>query len=49
LAATPAELQDSSLVKVMARADGLLVRAPRAAAARAGEPCRVIAFEGLGV
>ena len=49
LAATPAELQDSSLVKVMARADGLIVRPPRAAAARAGDPCRVIAFEGLGV
>ncbi len=49
LAATPAELQDSSLVKVMARAEGLIVRPPRAAAARAGDPCQVIAFEGLGV
>ncbi len=49
LAATPAELQDSSLVKVMARAEGLIVRAPGAGAARAGDPCRVIAFEGLGV
>ena len=49
LAATPAELQDSSLVKVMARADGLIVRAPRAGAAKAGDPCRIIAFEGLGV
>jgi molybdopterin molybdotransferase len=49
LAATPAELQDSSLVKVMARADGLIVRAPHAGAARAGDPCRVIAFKGLGV
>src|SRR5271157_1698337 len=49
LAATPAELQDSSLVKVMARADGLIVRAPRAGAAKAGDPCRLIAFEGLGV
>lgn len=49
LAATPAELQDSSLVKVMALAEGLIVRPPRAAAARAGDPCQVIAFEGLGV
>jgi molybdopterin molybdotransferase len=49
LAAKPAELQDSSLVKVMARAEGLIVRAPRAGAAKAGDPCRVIAFEGLGV
>jgi len=49
LAATPAELQDSSLVKVMARAEGLIVRAPRAGAAKAGDPCRIIAFEGLGV
>jgi molybdopterin molybdotransferase len=47
LLATPAELQDSSLVKVMARADGLIVRPPRAPAARAGDPCRVIAFDGL--
>ncbi len=49
LTATPAELQDSSLVKVMARADGLIVRPPRAGAASAGETCRVIAFKGLGV
>jgi molybdopterin molybdotransferase len=47
--ATPAELQDSSLVKVMARADGLIVRAPGTAPAEAGDPCRVILFEGLGV
>ena len=49
LRATPAELQDSSLVKVMARADGLIVRPPHAPAARAGDPCRAIVFEGLGV
>jgi molybdopterin molybdotransferase len=49
LVATPAELQDSSLVKVMARADGLIVRPSNAAAARAGDPCRVIAFDELGV
>ena len=48
-AATPAGLQDSSLVKVMARAEGLIVRPPRAAAAKAGDLCCVIPFEGLGV
>ncbi len=49
LVATPVELQDSSLVKVMALADGLIVRAPNAAAAQAGEPCRVIALGEVGV
>jgi molybdopterin molybdotransferase len=49
LHATPAALQDSSLVKVMARADGLIVRPPRAEPAGAGAPCRVIAFDRLGV
>ena len=49
LLATPAESQDSSLVKTMARAEGLVVRAPRAAAAKAGDACRIIAFEGMGV
>ena len=49
LLATPAASQDSSLVKTMARAEGLIVRAPRAEAAKAGEACRVIVFEGMGV
>ena len=49
LLATPAELQDSSLVKTMARAEGLIIRAPHAAAAKAGDACRIIAFEGMGV
>jgi molybdopterin molybdotransferase len=49
LVATPAKLQDSSLVKVMARADGLIVRPPHAEPARAGDPCRVIAFDELGI
>ena len=47
--ATPFASQDSSLVKTMARADGLIVRPPRAQAAKAGEACRIIAFEGLGI
>ena len=49
LLATPVADQDSSLVKTMARAEGLIVRPPHAAPAKAGEPCRVIPFDGLGV
>jgi molybdopterin molybdotransferase len=49
LIATPATAQDSSLVKTMARADGLIVRRPHAEPAKAGDPCRVIPFHGLGV
>jgi molybdopterin molybdotransferase len=47
LVATPCASQDSSLVKIMAEADGLIVRPPRAPAAKAGEACRIIAFEPL--
>ena len=49
LVATPVAAQDSSLVKTMARADGLIVRPPHAEPAKAGDPCRVIPFHGLGV
>ena len=49
LVATPASAQDLSLVKTMARADGLIVRPPHAEPAKAGDPCRVIPFHGLGV
>jgi molybdopterin molybdotransferase len=49
LIATPATAQDSSLVKTMARADGLVVRPRHAVAAKAGDACRVILFQGLGV
>jgi molybdopterin molybdotransferase len=49
LVATPSASQDSSLVKTMAEADGLIVRPPRALAAKAGEACRIIAFEPLGI
>ncbi len=49
LLATPAALQDSSLVKVMARADGLVVRPPQAAPARAGDACRVLVLVEFGV
>ena len=46
--ATPIAAQDSSLVKALARADALLVRAPGAAAAAAGDACRVIRLAPLG-
>ncbi len=49
LAATPVSAQDLSLVRMMARADGLIVRPPHAEPAKAGDPCRVIPFHGLGV
>jgi molybdopterin molybdotransferase len=49
LVATPAAVQDSSLVKTMARADGLIVRPVRAEPANAGDACRIIPFHGLGV
>ncbi|WP_426957691.1 molybdopterin molybdotransferase MoeA [Muricoccus radiodurans] len=49
LVATPFSLQDSSMLTVLARADALLVRAPYAPAARAGEPVSVIELSTLGV
>jgi molybdopterin molybdotransferase len=49
LVATPVSAQDSSLVRMMAGADGLIVRAPHAAPAKAGDSCRVIPFHGLRV
>jgi molybdopterin molybdotransferase len=49
LVAAPVANQDSSLVKTMARAEGLIIRSPHAKAAKAQDPCRVIPFHGLGV
>jgi molybdopterin molybdotransferase len=40
--ATPAALQDSSVLAPLARADCLLIRAPYAPAAKAGERCAII-------
>jgi len=48
LLATPVASQDSSLVKTLARAEGLIARAPDASPAAAGDPCRVIRFAPLG-
>ncbi|WP_439574876.1 molybdopterin molybdotransferase MoeA [Phreatobacter sp.] len=42
LVATPSSVQDSSMIRVLAEADALVLRAPYAEAARAGDPCRII-------
>lgn len=42
---TPAPVQDSSMLTPLARADCLLVRAPGAPAAEAGDPCSIIRLE----
>jgi molybdopterin molybdotransferase len=46
--AAPMASQDSSLVRTLAEADGLIVRPPHAAAARAGDACRVMRFGARG-
>jgi hypothetical protein len=46
--ARPVGSQDSSLVKTLARAEALIVRAPHAPPAEAGAPCRIIRFAALG-
>jgi molybdopterin molybdotransferase len=47
--ATPFANQDSSLVKVLAQAQCLVIRPPHAPAARRGEACGVIRLDQLGV
>jgi len=42
LVATPFIIQDSSMLRRIAEADGLIVREPFAPAATAGDPCRVL-------
>ncbi len=44
LVATPIGLQDSSMQAFLVAADGLLIRAPHAPAAKAGDICQVIRF-----
>jgi molybdopterin molybdotransferase len=46
LIATPHKVQDSSMMSVLARAGCLVLRAPRAPAATAGEPVDIIPLEG---
>jgi molybdopterin molybdotransferase len=40
--ATPAPVQDSSMLTPLARADCLLIREPHAPAAKAGSPCTIL-------
>jgi molybdopterin molybdotransferase len=47
--ATPVESQDSSLVKLLAASQCLIVRKPHAPAAQRGEECRVLRFDHLGL
>jgi molybdopterin molybdotransferase len=44
-AATPHSRQDSSMLAVLAESEALVVRAPNAPAAKAGEPCRIIRLD----
>ncbi len=45
LIATPLEVQDSSMISGLARADCLVIRAPHAPAARAGDTCDILELE----
>ena len=45
LVATPFEVQDSSMVALLAKADCLLIREPHAPAAPAGSPCTIVKFD----
>ena len=40
--ATPFDIQDSSMLQIMAKAGGLIVREPHAPEAKVGDPCRVL-------
>ncbi|MDE2363870.1 MAG: molybdopterin molybdotransferase MoeA [Hyphomicrobiales bacterium] len=46
--ATPHALQDSSLLSVFSKSQALLLRAPHAPAAKAGDQCRIIRLERGG-
>ncbi len=47
--ATPVASQDSSLVKLLAQSQCLIVRKPNAPAAKRGEACRIIRLDALGL
>jgi molybdopterin molybdotransferase len=49
LIATPFQAQDSSMMATLAKADGLIVRAPLASALKAGEPVEVIPLAAPGL
>ena len=43
--ATPENRQDSSMLAVLGRSEALLIRAPHAPPAKAGDPCRIIRLD----
>ncbi len=45
LVATPFPVQDSSMIRVLAEAEALILRPPHAPAAMAGSPCRIIRLD----
>jgi molybdopterin molybdotransferase len=45
LVANSFRAQDSSMMAALAKADGLIIRAPYAPAAAAGSPCTIVKFE----
>jgi molybdopterin molybdotransferase len=45
LVATPFEIQDSSMLALLAKADCLVIREPFAPPARAGSPCRIVKLD----
>jgi molybdopterin molybdotransferase len=47
--ATPLSKQDSSLLRVMAQATGLIIRMPHAPEAKAGDPCRILRLPKLTI
>ena len=49
LVAAPFASQDSSLVKLLAQAQCLIIRPPHAPAAKRGEACRIIRLDGSGL
>jgi molybdopterin molybdotransferase len=49
LVATPFPVQDSAMLRRLARADALVLRAPRAHAVAAGAPIAMIRLDTLGI
>ncbi len=45
LVATPFEVQDSSMIRVLAESDALILREPHAPAAKAGSACRILRLD----
>ena len=41
----PEQRQDSSMLAVLGRSEALLIRAPHAPSAKAGDPCRIIRLD----